>query len=111
MPVWLQILSVLTAWSLGVGGVVWKVALPFLREQIARPAQQAAHSVTVNSHSSDVPTVRDDLSDIKKTQKEQLDLLTAHLIEAAKDHERLAAAERDLGRHDGRLIRLENKGV
>lgn len=50
---------------LGLAGVFWKIALPWLREQIVAPVQQSNRALTVNHHTSTKPTVLDLLDDLR----------------------------------------------
>lgn len=92
---------------LGLAGAMWKIALPWLREQIVKPVQQTREHVA-NSHSTnlraDIDALAAQIAEVKTTGDDtsravariggQLD---AHLVSAATTdsavHARLVALE------------------
>lgn len=110
MPAWLVVAMALSGLSpLGLVAALWKFGLPWLREQVAQPAQAAAHAVTVNHHSSAEPTVLDkiedvheDVRDLNGEVKELREQLIQHMREAAAvdaaNGVRLEGHDRELGR-------------
>lgn len=110
LPNWLLGLMLLTGLSpLALLGALWKFGLPWLREQVAQPAQAAAHAVTVNNHASADPTVLDRIEDVGEAVAAhglKVDNLAAklerHMLEAAAvdaaNGVRLEGHDRELGR-------------
>lgn len=79
--------------------LIWRtVVKPWLVSQLVDPLHETRHAVTINSHSSDKPTVLDRLSDLADGQQEIRDEVETHhrVIDLAVERldGRLAAIER-----------------
>ena len=90
----------------------WKFALPWVRKEIATPAQEAQQQVT-NSHATNL---RDDVTGIENTLTEVRTLLAAHLEAALVDRTRteemaldLRAVREEQIRQGARIESLENQ--
>lgn len=118
MPVWLAIIIGvfgLVVSTLTVLGALWKLVLPWLREQIVRPVQETHRELTVNQHLSDPPTYKDKfdtltkavetMSDDGRQTREDIGVLveafTRHLVWSDEETRRLWAALRRDGRDIG----------
>ncbi|MFJ9315764.1 hypothetical protein ACIRN4_16360 [Pimelobacter simplex] len=92
---------------IGVAGAVWRIALPWLREQIVKPVQQTREHVA-NSHSTnlraDIDALAAQLTEVRSTGDDTAKAvariggqLDAHLTSAAATdagvHQRLVALE------------------
>lgn len=78
-----SMLAVLT-----LAGIVWRFALPWLREQLLEPVQATKEQVT-NSHDTNL---RDDLTEAIKLGRENRDTLGRHLQWSSEETSRLWVA-------------------
>ena len=58
------IISTTLALAAIAGLLVRWVLMPYLREHLLRPMQRVEHQVSVNNHTSDVPTMLDKIDDL-----------------------------------------------
>lgn len=58
------IISTTLALAAIAGLLVRWVLLPYLREHLLKPMQRVEHQVSVNNHTSDVPTMLDKIDDL-----------------------------------------------
>ena len=92
------IISTTLALAAIAGLLVRWVLMPYLREHLLRPMQRVEHQVSVNNHTSDVPTMLDKIDDLHREVRE----LRAEQRRARSD---LSDLSRQVGDH---LLRSES---
>lgn len=65
---WRELITWIISTTLALGAIAgllvrW-VLMPYLREHLLRPMQRVEHQVSVNNHTSDVPTMLDKIDDL-----------------------------------------------
>ena len=65
-----------------LGASIKWVLLPYLERELIHPVKQTHHQVTVNHHSSDVPTVLDRIDDVQDEIRSVRSDLSTHLLNA-----------------------------
>ena len=92
------IISTTLALAAIAGLLVRWVLMPYLREHLLRPMQRVEHQVSVNNHTSDVPTMLDKIDDLHGEVRE----LRAEQLRTRSD---LSDLSRQVGDH---LLRSES---
>ena len=92
------IISTTLALAALAGLMVRWVLMPYLREHLLRPMQRVEHQVSVNNHTSDVPTMLDKIDDLHGEVRE----LRAEQLRTRSD---LSDLSRQVGDH---LLRSES---
>ena len=92
------IISTTLALAALAGLMVRWVLLPYLREHLLKPMQRVEHQVSVNNHTSDVPTMLDKIDDLHGEVRE----LRAEQLRTRSD---LSDLSRQVGDH---LLRSES---
>lgn len=92
------IISTTLALAALAGLMVRWVLMPYLREHLLRPMQRVEHQVSVNNHTSDVPTMLDKIDDLHGEVRE----LRAEHLRTRSD---LSDLSRQVGDH---LLRSES---
>ena len=92
------IISTTLALAAIAGLLVRWVLMPYLREHLLRPMQRVEHQVSVNAHTSDVPTMLDKIDDLHGEVRE----LRAEQLRTRSD---LSDLSRQVGDH---LLRSES---
>ena len=95
------IISTTLALAAIAGLLVRWVLMPYLREHLLRPMQRVEHQVSVNNHTSDVPTMLDKIDDLHGEVRE----LRAEQRRTRSD---LSDLSRQVGDH---LLRSESWSV